>query len=121
MASISNLSIIHQSRSSSFHKLHCTSHRNVHPISNHLEFSPLHKKIASLKTPTLLKLSHRLSDFRLVKAAAADAEGHEIELAKGLEQICSTIANMCCFTDIVSILAGLSSLTRVFQRNFQLL
>ncbi|XP_047957616.1 triose phosphate/phosphate translocator, chloroplastic-like [Salvia hispanica] len=83
MASISNLSIIHQSRSSSFHKLHCTSHRNVHPISNHLEFSPLHKKIASLKTPTLLKLSHRLSDFRLVKAAAADAEGHEIELAKG--------------------------------------
>ncbi|KAG6426214.1 hypothetical protein SASPL_110434 [Salvia splendens] len=83
MASISNLSLIHQSRSSSFQKLCCTSHRNVHPISNHLEFSPLNKKIASLKTPTLLKLSHRLSDFRLVKAAAADAEGHEIELTKG--------------------------------------
>ncbi|KAG6429779.1 hypothetical protein SASPL_107832 [Salvia splendens] len=83
MASISNLSLFHQSRSSSFHKLHCTSHRNVHPISNHLEFSPLHKKITSLKTPTLLKLSHRLSDIRLVKAAGADAEGHEIELTKG--------------------------------------
>ncbi|KAL1551121.1 triose phosphate/phosphate translocator, chloroplastic-like [Salvia divinorum] len=83
MASISSLSLIHQSRSSSFHKLHSKSHRNVHPISNHLEFSPLHKKIASLKTPTLLKLRRPLSDFRLVKAAAADEEGHEIELTKG--------------------------------------
>lgn len=99
MASISNLSLIHQSRTSSFLKHHNRSHRNVNPTSNHLKFSPLHKKIEflgkkSLETPTLneiLKL-RRPSEFLLARAAAADAEGHELDLAKGFLQIC---ANYC--------------------------
>ncbi|KAH6797817.1 Glucose-6-phosphate/phosphate translocator-like protein [Perilla frutescens var. hirtella] len=86
MASISNLSLSHQSRFSSLYKQHSRSsatplvHRNVHPTSNHLQFLPLPSKINALSESVRFSgnsLSNeifnlrRLSQFCITKAAAA--------------------------------------------------
>lgn len=103
MASISNVSLIQQSRFSSLYKQHNRSsaapilHKSGHITSraNHLEFLPLSKKIALSKpvkfagrTPGLNEILNLRgsSEFCITKAAAADAEGHEIELSNGFEQ-----------------------------------
>ncbi|KAI3452902.1 hypothetical protein Pfo_009565 [Paulownia fortunei] len=101
MASISNFSFVQQSRFSSLYKQHSRSsaapilHRSGHvtlrPI--HLEFSPLSKKRVfsgpvefsgkELRTPGLTEILKRRgsSGFCTTKAAAADAEDHEIEIS----------------------------------------
>lgn len=144
MASISHLSLLHQSRFSSFYKQHSRTsakpilHRNLHTTttSNHLEFYPLHKKIAVSESVKFSGKSlrneisklHLRSEFCCTKAAAADAEGHEIEIANGFERIPSYCK--CEFVGLVMShhrrlrcfsLAGLLSLRRVLQRDSQLL
>lgn len=102
MASISHLSLIHQSRFSAFYKQHSRTsakpilHRNLHTTtaSNHSEFSSLHKKIAVSESVKFSGKSLRNeiskprlpSEFCCAKAAAADAEGHEIELTNGFAE-----------------------------------
>ncbi|XP_075524146.1 triose phosphate/phosphate translocator, chloroplastic-like isoform X3 [Primulina tabacum] len=97
MASMSNIHLLQQSKSSSFYKQHATN--SITSIANrrrtHLEFSPLSKKIQSTKpvifSSTPLKfvgfneiLKHHDSHKSwITKAAATDAEGHEIEIANG--------------------------------------
>ncbi|XP_073053894.1 triose phosphate/phosphate translocator, chloroplastic-like isoform X2 [Primulina eburnea] len=97
MASMSNIHLLQQSKSSSFYKQHATN--SITSIANrrrtHVEFSTLSKKIQSPKpvifSSTPLKfvgfneiLKHRDSHKSwITKAAAADAEGHEIEIANG--------------------------------------
>ncbi|KAI3467254.1 hypothetical protein Pfo_023917 [Paulownia fortunei] len=96
MASISNFSLIQQSRFSSLYKQHSRSSAgHVTSRANHLQFLPLSKKIVlskpamfsgkSLRAPVLNEILKRrgTSEFCITKAAAADAEGHEIELANG--------------------------------------
>ncbi|XP_073300818.1 triose phosphate/phosphate translocator, chloroplastic-like isoform X4 [Primulina huaijiensis] len=97
MASMSNIHLLQQSKSSSFYKQHATN--SITSIANRrrtrLEFSPLSKKIESTKqvifSSTPLKfvglneiLKHHDSHKSwITKAAAADAEGREIEIANG--------------------------------------
>ncbi|KAK4484050.1 hypothetical protein RD792_011269 [Penstemon davidsonii] len=91
MASISNFSFIQQSRFSSLYKQHSRSSTTSSPAflrANHLNFSPLSKKIVSskqvdfsgrfLKTPGLVEILNRRGsdDIFIAKAAAADAESN---------------------------------------------
>lgn len=144
MASISHLSLIHQSRFSAFYKQHSRTsakpilHRNLHTTtaSNHLEFSSLHKKIAASESVKFSGKSLRNevskprlpSEFCCAKAAAADAEGHEIELTNGFEQIptyckCEFVrpCDVSASSPSLLFLAGLLSLRRVLLRDSQLL
>ncbi|PIN21949.1 Glucose-6-phosphate/phosphate and phosphoenolpyruvate/phosphate antiporter [Handroanthus impetiginosus] len=94
MASISNFSFVQQSRFSSFYRQHRSSHV-ITSRANHLDFSPLSKKIVFsgttefscknlLRTSRLNEILKRSgSKFCTRKAAAADSEGHEIEISKG--------------------------------------
>lgn len=101
MASISNPSFIHQSRFSSLYKLHTTTsilHRTGLVVSraSHLDkinlskdSKPVNFSGKSLTKPGLNELLNLRgsSEFCITKAAAdANADGHEIEVANGLEQ-----------------------------------
>ncbi|PIN11469.1 Glucose-6-phosphate/phosphate and phosphoenolpyruvate/phosphate antiporter [Handroanthus impetiginosus] len=99
MASISNFSLIQQSRFSSFLKQKIKSSTssiprgslNVNSRTNSSKFLPLSNEIMVskrvkfsgkfLKSPRLNEILD--SEFCVTRAAAADAEGHEIEVADG--------------------------------------
>ncbi|KAK6157842.1 hypothetical protein DH2020_012090 [Rehmannia glutinosa] len=119
MASISNISLIHQSRFTSLYKQHSKS-VHVTTRANHVEFLPLSKKILSskpvkfsgktLKTP-------RLTDLCVTKAAAADAEGHQIEQTNGFAKPSKSFAErfpalvtgfffFTCFVSAIHLLVG---------------
>jgi solute carrier family 35 protein E1 len=103
MASLSNFSVIQQSRFSSLHKLLGRSsaapvlHRNgsVSSKAYHLPVPPLSRKIVfskpvefsgkDLRSPALNEILKRRGSYEScpTRAVAADAEGHEIEISKG--------------------------------------
>ncbi|EYU28857.1 hypothetical protein ABFS82_12G092700 [Erythranthe guttata] len=89
MASISNIYLIHQSRISNLYNRNRNGHIITTSRANHLEFSPLPKKIElsdRVKFSRVDGILNRcgISDFCIAtKAAASDAEGHEIELSNG--------------------------------------
>ncbi|KAK6133894.1 hypothetical protein DH2020_032355 [Rehmannia glutinosa] len=119
MASISNISLIHQSRFTYLYKQHSKS-VHVTTRANHVEFLPISKKISSskpvkfsgksLKTP-------QLTDLCVTKAAAADAEDHQIEQTNGFAKPSKSFAErfpalvtgfffFTCFVSAIHLLVG---------------
>ncbi|KAL0408739.1 UNVERIFIED_CONTAM: Triose phosphate/phosphate translocator, chloroplastic [Sesamum radiatum] len=105
MASISNSALLQQSRFSSLYKQHSRNsaapilHRSGHLTSrpNHLEFSPLSKRRVlgpvdfsgkSFNTLGLNEILNRRGspEFYTTRAAAADADGHAIEIPNGFAE-----------------------------------
>ncbi|XP_073143079.1 triose phosphate/phosphate translocator, chloroplastic-like isoform X2 [Henckelia pumila] len=96
MASMSNIHLLQRSKSSSFYKQHATN--SIASTANrrtHVAFSPPSKKIEDTKPVifssaplTFVRLNeilkrHDSHKSWITKAAAADAEGREIEIANG--------------------------------------